>query len=209
MKNLPLILSIVLLVAVGVLYYFHFSSPKSVTVPSGSSVVPSDIKIAYLNTDSVLEHYEYFKVAGKSLEEKGAKLDQELRNRAQGLQNEIANYQQTVNNLTLSQAKALEEDLGKKQQNLQAYQQRLGQQFSDEQAKLMKDIYDRLTAFSKKYSVENGILLVLKHDAASDVLYGGESIDITKDVVDGLNKDYETEKATVKPAVETPAKTTK
>jgi len=196
MKNLPLILSSVLLIAVGILYYLHFSGNKAHDSSTGSSAstVPSDIKIAYINSDSVLKHYEYLEVNRKTLEEKTQKLEQEFRNRAQGLQNEIGNYQRNVNNLTLSQAKALEEDLGKKQQNLQLYQQSLSQQLQEEEGKLNKELYDRITNFLKKYGAENGLQLVLKYDPTSDVLYGGEALNITNDVVKGLNELYKEEK---------------
>jgi outer membrane protein len=194
MKNLSLILNIVLLVAVGVLYYLHFSGNKPHTA-SGSSVSPTDLKIAYINSDTVLKYYEYLDVNRKVLEGKTQKLEQEFRNRAQGLQNEIANYQRTVNNLTLSQVKALEEDLGKKQQNLQLYQQSLGQQLAEEEAKLNRELYDRITAYLKIYGKDNDLQVVFKYDPSSDVLYGGESLDITEDVVKGLNESYKAETA--------------
>ena len=69
------------------------------------------------------------------MEAKTKKIEQEYRNRAQGLQNEITAYQRNVTNMTLGQVKAVEEDLGKKQQNLQMYQQSLSQQLMEEEAK--------------------------------------------------------------------------
>ena len=76
MKNLSLVLNAVLIVVVGVLYYLHFSGrPKS--TPAGSTALPGDMKIAYINSDSVLKNYEYFKVTGEKLESKRKKLDQD------------------------------------------------------------------------------------------------------------------------------------
>jgi outer membrane protein len=193
MKNLSLILNIVLLVAVGVLYYLHFSGGKSSMKSAGASSVPSDVKIAYVSSDSILKHYDYFDMRTKALEAKSQKLDQEFRNRAQGLQDEYANYQRTVNNLTLSQVKAVEEDLGKKQQNLQLYQQSLNQELAQDEAKLNRDLYNKITAFLKDYSKENGLQVVLKYDPSSDVLYGGDALDITGDVLKGLNEKYKEE----------------
>jgi outer membrane protein len=67
-------------------------------------------------------------------------MDQDYRNRAMGLQNEIAAYQRNVSNMTLGQVKAVEEDLGKKQQNLQMYQQSLSQQLMEEEAKVQEGV---------------------------------------------------------------------
>ncbi len=194
MKNLSLIINIVLLVAVGVLFFLHFTKSKTEFASTNSLSVPSDLKIALINSDSILKYYDFLLVNRKTLEAKSQKLEQEFRNRAQGLQNEIANYQRSVNNLTLSQAKALEEDLGKKQQNLQLYQQSLGQQMAEEEGKLNKELYERVTAFLKKYSSEKELQVVLKYDPASDVLFASKSLDITKDVIKGLNEAYATER---------------
>jgi outer membrane protein len=193
MKNLSLLLNAVLLVAVGVLYYLHFSGgPRS--TPSGTTAIPGDTKIAYINSDSVLKNYAYFKVTRERLESKGKKLDADLRNRAQGLQNEYEAYQRNVSNLTIGQAKSLEEDLQKKQQNLQLYQQSLTQEMSGEEQKITQDLYTRVTDFLKKYGNEKGLQVVLKFDTSSDLLFGGEHLDITKEVTAGLNEAYQVEK---------------
>lgn len=192
--------------AVGVLFFLHFSTSKTGSGSTNSSSVPSDLKVAFVNSDSILKYYDYLLVNRKTLEAKSQKLEQEFRNRAQGLQNEIANYQRTVNNLTLSQAKALEEDLGKKQQNLQLYQQSLGQQMAEEEGKLNKELYDRVTTFLKKYSTDKGLQMVVKYDPTSDVLYAGDALDITSDVIKGLNEEYDVEKKSGKTADSTSVK---
>src|SRR5688500_11081347 len=118
MKNLSLILNVVLLVAVIILYVLHFSGPGKVeSRSSGSDTSPVDLKVAYINSDSVLKYYDYLKVNRDQLETKTKKMDQDLRNRTVGLQNEITAYQRNVSGMTLGQARAAEEDLGKKQQN--------------------------------------------------------------------------------------------
>jgi len=195
MKNLSLILNAVLLVAVGVLFYLHFSNQKPGSTGSPSAVNASDLKIAYINSDSVLKHYDYLKANKVQMEAKTKKIEQEYRNRAQGLQNEITAYQRNVSNMTLGQVKAVEEDLGKKQQNLQMYQQSLSQQLMEEEGKLNKELYDRITAYLKKYGSEKGLQVVLKYDPTSDVLYVGEALDISPDVIEGLNKEYQQEKS--------------
>lgn len=194
MKNLSLILNIVLLVAVIFLYVLHFSGRKVESNYSSSDTSTLNFKIAYISSDSVLKHYDYLKVNRDQLEAKTKKMDQDYRTRAVGLQNEITAYQRNVSSMTLGQARATEEDLGKKQQNLQLYQQSLQQQLMQEETKLNKELYDRITTFLKKYGQEKGLQVVLKYDPTSDVLYGGESLDITPEVIKGLNEAYQEEK---------------
>lgn len=195
MKNLSLILNIVLLVAVAVLFYLHFAPSGASISSSSSSLAAGDLQVAYINSDSVLKNYEYLKIQRTQLEAKTQKMDQEYRNRAIGLQNEIAAYQRNVSSMTLGQVKATEEDLGKKQQNLQMYQQTLQQQLMDEESKLNQELYNRVTAYLKKYGTEKGLQIVLKHDVTSDVLWATDMLDISQDVIKGLNDEYALEKS--------------
>jgi outer membrane protein len=200
MKNLSIVLNIVLLIAVVVLYVLHFSGRSSgrSAAGGGGDTTAVNVKIAYINSDSVLKYYEYLKVNKNQLEAKTKKMDQDYRTRALALQNDISAYQRNVNSMTLGQVRATEEDLTKKQQNLQLYQQSLSQQLMDEEAKLNKALYDRVTAFLKKYGQEKGLEVVLKYDPTSDVLYGRPALDISQDVIKGLNETYQLEKSTNK-----------
>ena len=191
MKNLSLALNGVLLVAVAILYFLHFSDSSN--SGQGGSALTSGEKplIAFINADSVLKHYKYLDVKRKELEEKTKKMEQEYRARTEGLQNEINNYQRNVGNMTLSQVRAVEEDLQRKQQNLRLYEQSLNQELMAEESKLNKELYDRVTAFLKKYGQTHGLHIVLKFDPTSDVLFAGDSLDITSDVIRGLNEEYD------------------
>jgi outer membrane protein len=206
MKNISLVLNAVLFVAVAGLYYLHFS-PKSKPSPDENTVSSSDLKIAYINSDSVLKYYEFFNVNKEKLEAKGKKLDQDFRNRAQSLQNDINAYQRNVGTMTIGQAKAVEEDLGKKQQNLQLYQRSLEQEIMTDQAKMNEELYAKITAYLKQYGEEKGLQVVFKYDPSSDLLFGGKTIDITQDVIKGLNEAFKAE--STKPATKADSTATK
>jgi outer membrane protein len=192
-KNISLVLNAVLIVAVGVLYFLHFSTVNKSTEDTGAGVGGSEYSVAYINSDSVLSKYDFFKDIQAKLQEKGQKLEKEYQNRAQGLQQEVNDYQRTVSNLTIGQAKALEENLVKKQQNLRLYQESLSQELMKEESKMNQELYNKVTAFLKQYSSKNGIDLVVKYNQGSDVLYANQGMDVTNVVVEGLNKSYKAE----------------
>ncbi len=193
MKNLSLILNGVLLVAVAVLFYLHFAGTKGQS--SGGTTPIGDLKIAYIHSDSVLKNYDYFKLSREKLEAKGKKLDLDLQGRAQSLQAEFDSYQRNANNLTPNQNAIMQEELGKKRQNLQMYQESLSQEMVGEQERITKDLYDRVTSYLDIYGKEKGLQVVLKYNPTSDLLYANTSLDISKDVIKGLNESYKTELA--------------
>ncbi len=190
MKNLSLILNVVLLIAVGGLYFMHFSENPDKEQETPEVEEQAEYAMAYINSDSVLQNYEYFKKMQKDLQDKTAKLEAEYQNRAQGLQREVNDYQQNVSSLTIGQAKALEENLLQKQQNLQLYQQRLTQDLMNEENKMSQELYKKITTFLREYGERNNLQMVVRFNQGSDVMYATDGMDITSEVVEGLNQAY-------------------
>lgn len=161
-----------------------------VDATNASERITGDLAIAYVNSDSLLSKYEYFKDISSELEGKRVKLETEYRNRAEGLQKEIENFQRTAQSMTINQARAREEDLMVKQQNLYQYQQSLGQQLLQEEAKLNEQLYKVVSDYLSEYSTANQYHLVLTYTKGSGVLFADNRLDITNEVIRGLNQKY-------------------
>jgi outer membrane protein len=188
MKNASLILNGVLLVAVVVLFVLHFSSGKSSGGSYSGTGGPLNLKVAYVNQDTVLKYYDFVKVNTDKFDAKQKSLVQQLTNRQQSLQREVQSYRSNVNSMTIGQAQAVEQDLQQKGQNLQMYEQQLSQELAEEQGRISEELYTKITTFLKDYSKQRGIEVILKLDRGSDLLFAGDSLDISKDVVKGLNE---------------------
>lgn len=191
MKNLSLALNAVLLVAVGILYYLHFSGSSEENNPKLTVATPTGV--AYINTDSVLKYYEYTKVNNKKLQDKAERLQSDLKTRAAALQGEINDYQRNINSLTRGQIQSVEEGLARKEQNFRMAQQSAEQTILEEQQNLSLEMYGKITEFLKKYGQQNGLQIVIKRDQSSDLWYGDEALDITKQVIEGLNAAFKAE----------------
>jgi outer membrane protein len=191
MKNLSLALNAVLLVAVGILYYLHFSGSSEANNPKLTVATPTGV--AYINTDSVLKYYEYTKVNNKKLQDKAERLQSDLKTRAAALQGEINDYQRNINSLTRGQIQSVEEGLARKEQNFRMAQQSAEQTILEEQQNLSLEMYGKITEFLKKYGQQNGLQIVIKRDQSSDLWYGDETLDITKQVIEGLNAAFKAE----------------
>lgn len=196
MKNLSLVLNVILLIAVGVLYVLHFTGGErneAVTEVQANVGTSSSLRqLAYVNSDSLLQNYDYFKDKAEELEAKRAKLEAEYTNRAQGLQNEINDFQRNMQNMTMAQARAVEENLTQKQQNLIRYQQTLQQELMNDENLVNNELYDNVANYLEEYGRRNNLQLVLTYTKGSGVLYANDSLDITQEVIVGLNEAYST-----------------
>jgi len=193
MKNFSLALNGVLLVAVAILYYLYFHKEnESAVSPDDLSVKSTSFDVAFVNTDTLLKYYKLSDVLSKQLETKRAKYEKEFRNRQEGLQQEIDTYQRNQPNLTIGQARSIEEELMKKQQNLQQYQQSLTDDLMREQNKINLQLYESVAEFLSNYSTDNNLKMVLTFSKGNpNLLFAHDSLDITRNVISGLNNNYE------------------
>lgn len=155
--------------------------------------------IVYVNSDSLLAKYEYFKDVRTRLQGKAETKEKDLRSKAEAFQKEVERYQRSAQGMTNDQRASTEQRLAQKQQQLQALQQSSGNELVSEESEEMKKIYDQVEAYLKKHSAEKGYDMVLTYQRGnSAILYSDDSRDITKEVVAGLNEEYEAEKAGAK-----------
>lgn len=196
-KNLSLILNAVLLVAVAVLYYLHFTSNSTKVSPTptakadtltGSNATMQHI--AYVNSDSLLFNYDYYKSTIKELEEKRKKLETDISGRARTLENEAVSYQQKGKNMTLEQAQLTEQNLYRKQQELMQYRDRVSQQLAQEEQTKIEELYSNITEYLKEYTKDKPYRLVLGYSRGGGILFADNSLEITDEVLTGLNKQY-------------------
>jgi outer membrane protein len=194
MKHVSLVLNVVLLIAVAALFVLHFSDRNIVQQEVEQRIHETrDLDVAYINYDSLISNYELVKELTSQLESTRTKLEAEYENRAKGLQTQFQTYQATVNNMTRGQIAAAEEDLMKKEQNLRQYQERLSLQLMQEEAKVQDQVYNAVADFIKDYAEKNNLRLVLTYQRGSGVWFAEDGLNITTEVIQGLNNLYKQE----------------
>ncbi len=180
-----------LLAIAAVMISCNKEQPKS----AASSTDKKAELIVYVNSDSLLNNYEYFKSVKDKFQEKSKKAQSDLTAKGTAFQREVAAYQQNAANLSADQRATTEERLARKQQELAAYNQNAGNALASEEAVENEKLYNKVAEFLKQYAKTKGYKLVLTYSKANPtVLYADESLDVTKAVVEGLNAEYKKDK---------------
>src|SRR5206468_2814543 len=95
MKNISVVLNIVLLIAVGFLYYLHFKQ-KTEAEPESKPVTVhlagSSGAIAYVNTDTLLDQYDFYKDQKTKLESEQDAVKSQLKAQNEKWQAEVEAY---------------------------------------------------------------------------------------------------------------------
>ena len=166
------------------------------TDSTATSAVKVQEKIVYVNADSLSEKFVYFKDIRTKLEGKAKKAQNDLQSKGQAFQRELAEAEQKAPNMSASERQATEERLARKQQELAQLNQNASASLAKDEADELTAVYTTISDYLKKHAQENGYQYVLTYSKTNPaVMYADEKLDITKQVIEGLNKEYNEKKS--------------
>lgn len=166
-------------------------SQPQVEAKANTAKAPSELKIAYVEVDSIMTQYKFAKEFSDILEKKSTNIQKTIAQKGQALQNAAANFQQKVqqNAYTREQAEAIQAGLQKQNNDLQGLQQRLGNEFQTEQDKYNKALHDSIAHYLTIYNKDKKYSIIFSK-SGDNLLYADKAYDITDEVIAGLNKAY-------------------
>ena len=200
MKNLSLILNAVLIVAVGVLFYLHFSSSKSSDeghISGGMALEQlTDMPIVYINIDSLLNNYSYFHDMQEEFADRQSEMEAELNLRSRQYETSALDYQNKVQKglVTRREAAELEPQLLQEQQSLLQLRDQLSMQLAEEEQVRNRRLINNIMEYLVKYNKDYNYQFIFSNSFGDNVLFANEQLDITSSVLEGLNEQYESEK---------------
>ena len=151
----------------------------------------ADLKIAYVEVDTIMSQYQYWKDVMKLMQGKQANIQKTLQGKQQSLQQAAANFQQGIQSNKYSQAQAqqIQANLQQQAQEGDALQQRLGSEYQKEVEKYNTALSDSIHHFLAEYNKDKKFSLILAKQG-DNILYASNALDITDQVDAGLNKRY-------------------
>lgn len=161
------------------------------TAPATTESAQS-LKIAYVDIDSLLNNYKFSVTLRNEMLRKGENMRMTLSEKAKVIQADMEDFQRKMeNNVYATRQRAEEEQarILKSQEDYARLEQRLVNELSAEEQKNNLILRDSINNFLKDYNVANGYDLILSR-MADNILLANEALDITKEVIDGLNERY-------------------
>jgi outer membrane protein len=195
MKNASLVLNIVLLIAVAVLFYLHFSSGKKensvkvVSSQSGSSVPTSDFRIAYFEMDSINNSYAKVKDVKGELGKEEERINSELTRLQKTYNDRITQYQSQAQTMTSVESEKANRDILQLQDRITRSKQEMDQKFQDLYMRKMQEVKLQVEDFLKEYNKSKGYSYILAYEPGF-IFYRDSAYNITADLVKGLNEQY-------------------
>lgn len=197
MKQFSFVLNILLVAAVGILYYLHFSNYKKMSAtgnaPKGyrqrDSCGDKIPIVAYVELDSLNNNVTFIKLRKRELEIEQKTIAQEYENAYRALTAERDEFLKKGNAITQQEAETFQAKLGQRQQEIEGAKQNKAQRLAEKGTKIMEDMQSRVRAFMKEYNKDKNYSYILATGTGLDYLFFKDStLNITKDVIKGLNQ---------------------
>ena len=185
------ILSSVAIAAVAALSLASCNKSQPQVEAKSESKAPAELKIAYVEYDSIMSQYNCAKDFNDVLEKNRQNIQATLAQKQQQLQAAAANFQQKIqqNAYTREQAEAIQAGLQKQSNDLQGLQQRLQNELITEQSKYAKVLHDSIANYLARYNKDKKYSIIFSK-SGDNLLYADKAYDITNEVIAGLNKAY-------------------
>ena len=197
MKNLHLIINVVLAVLIGVLFFLYISLRNQINKegPHISTGPTSASNIVYINTDSLYAKFDMYTDMKAKLEEKQKRMADELAIKKSTYEKNVADYQDKMKKglLLRSEAEKIEQKLYNDQQYLINLNGEMQNQLSDELQREQRKLIYTVMDFLKENYKNSNYKYVFSNSFGSNLLYASDSLNITNDVLKGLNEKYSKE----------------
>ena len=195
MKNTSLILSIISLVAVVVFGILSLTKGgKSADVQADGEVVEAASKgdIVYVNLDRILMEYDMANDLRSVVETKVQNIQAEVNRRAKKLENDVIDFQNKIDKglLTRTNAEVQSQKLQQQELEFNNYAAQKDQEIQEEQVVMMNQLGDAIQTFLNKYNEEKQYAMILTNSGGAPVITADAALDITDDVLSGLNEEY-------------------
>ena len=156
--------------------------------------------IVFFNIDKVVESYDMANDLRSVVETKVSGIQAEIDRRGNKLQKDANDFQNKMDKglLTTSVANAQYQKLQEQQNEYQQYVVRKQQEMQEEQQVMLNQIMNAISEYVQAYNAEKQFALILTTSGdilPAPVVAGSEKLDITQEILDGLNAEYVKTKA--------------
>ena len=156
----------------------------------------SGIKIAYVDIDSLFTNYKLSVTMNKEMLRKEENMRMTLTEKAKAIQADYEDFQRKLENNVYSSRQRAEEEQNRilrSQEDYARYEQRLVNELTAETQKNNSILRDSINSFLKEYNSVKGYDLIISR-VGDNLLYANSALDMTQEVIDGLNSRYAGEK---------------
>lgn len=174
------------------------NTPQQATTVESHAACDSTpaLKIAYVDIDTLLTSYKLWIQLNEEMIRKEENVRATLNEKAKSLQSDFEEFERKLNNnafATRERAESEQNRILKKRQDLEDLQERLSNELAIENNKNNIIFRDSINTYIKAYNKVKGYNVILSR-IGDNILYIDTDMNITHEIIEGLNARYDASK---------------
>lgn len=152
-----------------------------------------ELKIAYYDQDSMKANFTYYKQQDAIVTKKQLAFQANIEAKRKAMEAYYNNFMKRVQNNELSQVESegYQRNLQNQEAEILQYQEKEGARLEKETLNKLEEIGLKIEKFSKRFSEENGIDILLIYAKGGQFNYINPSMNVTKEFIAYLNQNQE------------------
>jgi outer membrane protein len=195
MKKSTLILSALAIVAGLSFTSCNNQNTPGAAAPSQNDSIAVAGSIVFFNMDRIMAEYDMANDLRAVVETKVNSIQAEITRRENKLTRDLNDFNNKIEKglLTRSVAEAQQQKLQQQQAAYQKFVMEKQQEMAEEQSVMVNNIMNAISEFIEKYNAQRQYSMILATGGdilTTPVVYGAPNLDITDDILNGLNDEY-------------------
>ena len=174
-QKLLVSLNVLLLIGLAGLYYLHFSRAE---------------KIAYVDSAKLLSNYQGMKQAKLAYQQKASVWQANIDTLTQEVQAALKDYEKNSAQLSKKEQQLSQELLKTKQQQLISYQKAIQEKAAQEDRQVTQAVITEVNNYLSEFGTQRDYKVILVANETGNIAYAEQGMDITDEVLTGLNQQY-------------------
>lgn len=189
-------LTISALVFAGILVTGGCNKTGTANAEGKSSAATSGI--VFVELDSIIANFDMATDKSSELEAKTKNSEAELTAKSQAFDRDVRDYQNKAQKglITRATAAEMEQTLAQQQQSLIALRDQMAYNLNEEGVVAQRQVLEYINEYLAEYNTEHGYQYILARQFPGPVLFADSTLDVTADVIAGLNAKYNAAKTT-------------
>jgi outer membrane protein len=194
-RSLNVVWNVILTLLCGYLVYNQLTSGNKRSASPSATPGTGSFRMAYFEMDSIAANFDMVKDLKTEMTKREDAIKAELDRLGKSMQQKLSYYQQqaSTGSLTQEQSDAASREMRSLDDNLKSRQQSLESEYSDFVLRRQNEIKTKIEEFLKEYNNDNQYSYIVSYEPG--LFYYKDSVhNITRDLIDGLNKKFKAKK---------------
>jgi outer membrane protein len=200
LSKINLALNVLLLAAVAFLFFRSSVDQKggneksAVESDSTNLFTPqslnSNSRVVFVNADSLNEKYEFIAEKYEELEREQLKIESQVQRKMKAAEERYVQLESEAAYMTPGQLEQAQMELQGLQLEITQFQEKLAADFRAKELETQQTFYKNISEYLKEYNKDGLYDFILTYQLGGQILLANDSLDITNDVIRGLNANY-------------------